>query len=390
MRILCLTPWFPNRPGDRHGNYIFDSVEALTDLGVDVKVMVARAWKPWATGTIELGMFDKGLALGVSNYPSIPRNYFQSFNNRLQVAALYGPLIEYARRHSVELIHAHTEGMAAIANKVAQNLGVGCTVSIHGINTAHRYLGTDRQRLHFRRALNRCDRVILVGEPLRPFFANLCGRDDHFRVVHNGFRLPAVALEDRDIYSHPSVRLISVSNLHEGKGIDLNLRAFAKLRSEGLRAWNYTIVGDGIERSSLERLVDELDLRGEVHFAGAVPHSEVASWLEQADIFVLPSYREAFGIAYLEAMACGLATIGVHGQGASEFIRHGQNGLLVPGNDLDGLTDVLRYAMTHPGELRTMAATGHQTARRDFTWEKHAQSLVAVYRELLHENEWAQ
>jgi glycosyltransferase involved in cell wall biosynthesis len=70
-------------------------------------------------------------------------------------------------------------------------------------------------------------------------------------------------------------------------------------------------------------------LDSKVELAGARPHEEIPQYLAAADVFILPSYREAFGIAYLEAMAAGLLVVGVRDQGPSAFIEHGISGLLV-------------------------------------------------------------
>lgn len=384
MRVLCLTPWFPNRPGEREGNYIFDSVTALADAGVDVKVVMVRPWKPWKSRP-DFDAFDSRFALELHHFPMLPRDYCRSLSNRLLFMAIYRHVKRAVREHRIELIHAHTEGLAEVASTVARELGIGCVVTIHGINTSARYLGTAAQKAYFRNALNRCDRLVLVGEPLRSFFADICGRDDHFWIIHNGFRLTGVPTAERTISDGDTTRLISVSNLHEGKGIDITIRALAKLKREENDNFHYTIVGDGYERPCLEELVDESGLGQQVSFTGAVPHNEVAPLLRQHDIFVLPSYREAFGIAYLEAMACGLAAIGVDGQGAAEFIRHGDNGLLVPPRDSNALAETLRYAQSHPEAMRQLAVAGQQTAWHDFSWESHARTLVSLYRDVIAE-----
>lgn len=381
MRVLCLTPWFPDAPGKREGNYIFDSVMALRNADVEVKVLVFRAWKPWKHECINPALFAADLEVELHHYPSIPRNLCQAFNQQLGRLWTYRTVLKYARKHGVQLIHAHTEGMAEVAVSVARELGIGCVVTIHGINTAHRYLGTVAQRDYFRKVLNMCDQVILVGEPLRPFFSDLCRRDDHFQVIHNGFRLEGV-MRNRSIFSSPVTELVSVSNLNVGKGIDLTLRALTRLTNEGWRDWHYTIVGDGRMHSELERLVVENRLGDRVSFAGAVEHAEVSSYLNRADIFVLPSYREAFGIAYLEAMACGLLVIGVAGQGAAEFIRHNKSGLLVQPRDVEDLAEKICFAITHIDESRRMAQAGRQTAENDFSWAEHAAKLSSLYKRM--------
>jgi len=386
VRVLCLTPWFPDRPGEREGNYIFDSVTALADAGVEIKVMVVRPWKPWKPNHFEIKAFNPALAIELYHYASIPRNYWRSLGNQIQFSTIYSRLKRAVQRHRIELIQAHTEGLAEIATAVARELGIGCVVTIHGINTSPRYLGKESQRRYFRQALNRCDRVVLVGEPLRSFFAELCGRDDHFRVVHNGFRLTGITTENRIICDGRVTRLISVSNLHEGKGIDLTLRALTQLKAKGVDNWHYIIVGDGYERPKLERLVAEAEIESRVTFHGEVPHTEVARLLGQADLFVLPSYREAFGIAYLEAMACGLAAIGVVGQGAAEFIRHGENGLLVPPRSIDALAGTIHYALSSPDEVRRLAVAGQRTAQDEFNWATHAGSLVSLFHDVIVES----
>jgi len=382
MRILCLTPWFPNAPGEREGNYIFDSVMALRDQGVEVKVLLVRAWKPWQRHVPNYPAFPADLDLHLVHYPRIPRNYLQWLSNRLLFSRVYRAIVKYSRLHEVQLIHAHTEAMAEVAAAAAKALEIRSIVTIHGINTSHRYLGTGAQKKHFKNALNACGRVVLVGEPLRTFFSNITKRDDHFRVVHNGFRI-SCSSEGRQICTGLIKRLISVSNLHEGKGIDLTIRALARLKLNNINNWSYCIIGDGDKRSELERLVQDIGLQEQVTFFGAVEHAEVPAHLNRADIFVLPSYREAFGIAYLEAMACGLLTIGVEGQGAAEFISHEQNGLLTRGRDIDNLAITIRFALENTAAVRKMAAAGRVTARRDFSWSNHARALHSVYCELL-------
>lgn len=382
MRVLTLTPWFPDAPGGREGNYIHDSIMALRDEGVIVKVLVTRVWKPWQRNVLQHHLFPDDLDLCLVHYPSIPRDYMRSISNRMRFTALYKRVLELAKKHRVQIIHAHTEALAEVASTAARTLGIPSLVTIHGINTSKRYLGTVKQRAYFKRALNSCTRVILVGAPLHDFFAEITERDDHFRVVHNGFQLP-LSSQQKELFCDPVYRLVSVSNLHDGKGIDLTLRALALLKAEGYDQWSYSVVGDGYMRSKWEALAIKLGLNDQVMFVGAVPHSRVADFLMKADIFVLPSWREAFGIAYLEAMACGLLTVGVEGQGAAAFIRHGETGFLCKPKNIEGIADTIRDIMRHPQAMQAIAEAGRIVATEDFSWQNHARKLHDVYRELV-------
>jgi glycosyltransferase involved in cell wall biosynthesis len=176
-----------------------------------------------------------------------------------------------------------------------------------------------------------------------------------------------------------------VGNLQEGKGIDLTLTALARLQDAGINGWHYRVVGDGVERAQLEAMSNSLDLGDHVTFAGAIAHHEVPEALIKSDVFVMPSYREAFGIAYLEAMSMARIAIGVQGQGPSQFIRNGETGFLVPPKDIKALADLLRAIVTGDrARWRTIAAAGALEARSNWSWDAHARSLERVFSEIVH------
>ena len=256
-------------------------------------------------------------------------------------------------------------------------------LTLHGINTERRLLDTPWKRRRLRAALCEATRVVLVGEPLRSHFGGLAGRDDHFRVVPNGFAVPDESRHREPLVPGKPFRWISVSNLHEGKGVDLTLQALARLARSGFAEWSYDIVGDGAERLRLEAMTDELGLRSKVIFHGRLPHDQAMRLLSEADAFVLPSYREAFGVAYLEAMALGLLAIGVAGQGPEAFVTSGETGLLVSPNDVESLFVAMKSVLEDRAKARSIAAAGQRHVRSEFTWRRHAEKLIAVYREAL-------
>ena len=113
-------------------------------------------------------------------------------------------------------------------------------------------------------------------------------------------------------------------------------------------------------------------------------HAEIFNQLASDDVFVLPSYREAFGIAYLEAMAAGLLTIGVMGEGPSQFIKNGENGVLVPPCDVQALVVALRNILVGDrNRWRETALEGQRTVQDFYTWNNHAKQLVEVYGQVI-------
>lgn len=127
--------------------------------------------------------------------------------------------------------------------------------------------------------------------------------------------------------------LITVCRLAERrKNVDAVLRALALLKNR--YAFDYTVVGDGPLRPGLEALVLELELRDRVHFTGQIDNAVLRSLLATSDLFVLPSSvhpesHEGFGIAYLEANACGTPVLAARLAGAIEAVEEGVSGMFV-------------------------------------------------------------
>lgn len=390
--VLFVTPWFPSTPDDGRYNFIFHSVDALCTQGVKISTLVPCPYTPnifgffkeeWKRSRLQIEDFDTAYNLEVCQYLSLPRNYCHYLVWELYRARM-APIIEQkVRACSAQVIHVHTELAAFAVVPVAKKLGIPVVVTLHGINMAPRQLDTPKKRARLQSTLAGADRVILVGEPLRAYFAPLAGGDNNFCVVPNGFFLPIFSRAENLLQNDSPLRLISISNLQEGKGIDLNLHALALLDQCGMRDWQYTIVGGGNERPRLETIVDEHGLRDRVTFEGHLPHQDALSKLHDADVFLLPSYREAFGVAYLEAMAAGLLTIGVKGQGPDAFIEDGVSGFLVAPMNVDVIADRLEFITRNREECRRIAERGRVVVTTEFTWQRHAEKLMAVYSEVV-------
>lgn len=392
MRILCVTPWFPNTPEDGRFNFILHSVDALCKEGVELSILVPRPYTPgffglfkeeWQRPRLQRERFNTAYHLEECHYVSVPRNFLH-----YQVWESYrrwiSPKIEaMAKKVSAEVIHVHTEAAAFAAVPAARKLGIPVVITLHGINLAPRQLDTQQKRDRLQRTLGSADRIVLVGEPLRAYFAPLAGGDDNFCVVPNGFFLPEVLQSVETRESETSLKLISISNLQEGKGIDLNLQSLALFDQRGFRDWRYTIVGGGDERPRLERMTAEMGLQERVTFLGHLPHREALAQLRDAEIFLLPSYREAFGVAYLEAMAAGLLTIGVKGQGPEAFIVDGLTGFLLAPGDAFAITACLESIVQKREQCRAIAVRGRAVVATEFTWQRHAQKLIDVYAEVV-------
>ena len=156
--------------------------------------------------------------------------------------------------------------------------------------------------------------------------------------------------------------LTAVGRLTHQKGFDLLLEAFARI-ADRHPEWKLVIWGEGDDRKSLEALRDALGLKGRVEMPGVTERPGL--WVETADVFVLSSRYEGWGIVLLEAMAAGLPVVSFACEwGPAAMVEHGRDGILVPSNDVIALADALSN-MLGDGALRTrLGANAEVSAKR--------------------------
>ena len=194
---------------------------------------------------------------------------------------------------------------------------------------------------------------------------------DQVRDDYPGLRLPQVLLARPGVDTRkwtPSDRssddstflLVTVGRANQPKGHDITIRAIARLRESG-RAVRLRIVGGGPELGALQSLARKLRVERDVEFSGSVSEHEVMAFLRAADAFVLPSRSEALGVAYMEAMALGLPTIGTDTGGVGEIITAERDGLLVPPDDAERLATAVARLMDEPELRRRLSANARRT-----------------------------
>ncbi len=175
-------------------------------------------------------------------------------------------------------------------------------------------------------------------------------------------------------------QLLTVARLFPVKGLDVYLRALAQLQDLSFKA---RIVGSGSLRyqRQLQTLIQDLQLGDRVELTGAIEPEQVASLYGSADVFVLPSRHEPFGIVLLEAMAAGVPIVATQVDGVPWVVAEGLAAALVPPNDPDSLAATLRHLLQTPAQRQTLAAAGRRRAQA-FTLATGVQHLLAIYQTL--------
>lgn len=173
-----------------------------------------------------------------------------------------------------------------------------------------------------------------------------------------------------------------LSKSEEGKGVDQVIAALPAVRALDPEL-TYTIVGDGDDRPRLEGLAAAHGVGDVVRFAGRVADAELHAYLAGAELFVMPSRKEGFGIVFVEAMAHGLPVIaGAHG-GSPEVVAHGETGLLVRNGDVAGLEEAIVALLNDPERRRRMGAAGRRRAATVYAYERFRSTVTASLDRLL-------
>jgi teichuronic acid biosynthesis glycosyltransferase TuaC len=273
------------------------------------------------------------------------------------------------REFPFDLVHAHYAAPAGDAVRRAR-AGVPAVVSVHGgdvLGVAER----SRSGAAAVRAGLAHARVVLANSAgIARRCTELGARD--VRVVHLGTDLPVIA-------ERRGAVLVTVGHLVARKRHSDVLRALWLLRDSHPHV-RYEIVGDGPERGALERLAAELRLDGRVRFRGQLPPDEARAVAQRAGVFVLPSVDEAFGVAYVEAMAGAVPAIGCRGEpGPEEIVAAGGGLRLVAPGEPEALAHELRALLDEPDWRRELGDAARATVEAAFTWEQCGRATVAAY-----------
>lgn len=204
------------------------------------------------------------------------------------------------------------------------------------------------------------------------------------RVVFNGYdaelffpRDPDEGLR-RQLAPHGERVVLYAGRLIPWKGVQYAISALEQVPGAVL-----AIAGDGHYRAALAEQVRAAGLQERVRFLGAVPHEELPHLLAVSDVLVATSFAsETFGIALVEAQACGVPVVASRFGGFPEVVRDGETGLLVPPQDPQALAAALRELLADDERRRRMGEAGRLWVRENFHWEKVAERVLQAYRQV--------
>jgi L-malate glycosyltransferase len=177
-------------------------------------------------------------------------------------------------------------------------------------------------------------------------------------------------------------RVGTVRGLEPVYGIDTLLRAFARFSESVRQDTTLTIVGDGTRRAEYEALAQSLGIGGKTRFLGRIPNEELTSHLNELDLFVAPSRSEGFGVAVLEAAACGIPSIVSRVGALPEIVDDGVTGVLIPPEDELALVSALERLCRAPEIRRRMGRAARERVEKTYSWQVSVDTMIALYQKV--------
>ena len=308
------------------------------------------------------------------------------FREPQYLLSLSNKIVQVAREFSLDVVHAHYAVPHATAAFLSRQV-VGShrpkaprvVTTLHGTDIT--LVGSDpsySEIVAF--SIEQSDLVTAVSKSLRASTFEQLGVKRDIEVIPNFLdcsihrRQNVGELRQRFTGSDPDARIvIHVSNFRPVKRIDAVMQVFDRIRRKVPS--HLLLVGDGPELGTAYRLARELDIQPFVHSLGA--QEEVVPLLSIADLFLLPSAQESFGLAALEAMACEVPVIASRVGGLPEVIEHGVSGFLHPPDALDEMAESGVMILTDTVKHRAVAQAACARVRDDFCAEK----IVPMYEE---------
>ncbi len=335
---------FPNPDEPYRGIFVADQVAATAER-VTWSIVAPAPWvprvvarvlgKPWVKGSTT---YD-GHPVSYPRYPVLPRRIGYATVAPLIAITAHGAFERARERVDARFVHVHDlYPSGAAGRRLCARAGLPYVLTVHGLDL-YSNLANPRWRREATAAAVSASAIVCVSRALaRDCIAELGVDPRRVTVVPNTYDASRFVYVERPGHDGP-LRLVTLGRLSPEKGHDVLLTALARL-VEGGADLTLTVIGDGRERAALEGLAARLGVAGRVRFTGRLLGDDVPREFATADAFVLPSRREGFGIALIEAMATGLPVVATRSGGPEGIVDPG-DGLLVDPDDDIALTEAI-------------------------------------------------
>lgn len=390
MKVLVFSSLYPNNMWPNHGVFVKERMVAVARTGLcEIRVMAPVPYFPpfklgsrWRYSQVVQEEMIEDVPVCHPRYVMIPI-IGMAVQGFMMFLSLLPVIRKLARKFPFDVIDAHyvyPDGFAAVLLGLVFKKPVIVSARGSDINLFKTF-PIIRQFLRF--TLKRADHVVAVSQALKNSMVSLGVSPKTIVVIPNGVDTekfyPCEKVEAKTHLKLAGKQIVlSVGNLTPNKGFDIVIGAFHRLRKDGDRQKLFlVIVGEGVMKEPLQKLIQTLGIEEHVFLAGGVPHHQLSRWYNAADIFCLASEREGWPNVLLESLSCGTPVVATSVGGIPEIIQSEAIGLLAERTS-ESLASSIAMGLWKSWDsniLRHCAA--------EHSWESVAQSVVDLFETVL-------
>jgi|ERR1041385_6579864 N-acetyl-alpha-D-glucosaminyl L-malate synthase BshA len=322
-------------------------------------------------------------------YHEVEISSYPLFDFPLYTPALASKIVEVAKFENLDILHAHYAIPHAISAYLAKQMiadkDLKIVTTLHGTDIT--LVGLEPSYLPIMKfSIEQSDGVTAVSRFLKEKTITNYGINKDIQVIPNFIdsrkykKIDATALR-KNIAPAGEKVLIHVSNFRPVKRVSDVIKIFQLVREKVPS--KLILVGDGPDRSICERLCRDLNLFDDVQFLGK--QAELVPLLSAADVFLMPSQSESFGLSGLEAMACEIPVISSSVGGLPELVAHGETGYIAEIGDIERMAKYAIELLTNESRYKLFASASRKRAVEMFDMNKIVDQYEQYYHQVLSE-----
>ena len=387
MRVLHLTPEFPPVIWGGLGTAVGGLATASAHAGISVGVLLVGgalvlgdgsygSWKPISHEQQNLAP-DESLVINSDGVL-----FFQASPGEAEETG-----IRLVRKWKPDVVHLHTAWFWPIARAIREHTNTPLVYTVHSLDRAEYEIGDFVTHWETQETvIAAADRVIALSRDERGLIAKYCPEaGERVRIVGNGIDDSAAAREVVQRKRRSSTPIV----LYSGRFVDR--KGIAELFQAIPRVLEYepnvqfVLAGgygtaDQIEGAWLNESL--APYRHQIHFTGWLTPDKVSEWYRCADILVMPSWYEPFGMVILEGMLHGLSIAATAVGGPLDILQHERNALLFPPRDVEALAQAIIKLVRRPELRHRLGQEAANEVRRNWLWSKIVEKMHHVYEEV--------
>lgn len=395
MKVLCLSEMYPNIVYPYLGLFVHKQNEALKKRGVNIKVVSPVPWFPFPLSIRKIWDRFKQIPYKeildeIEIYHTrriiIPKKIGYHLNAYTYFFSIFKLIKKIKKEFDFDIIHSHQalpDGL--VGSFLKKEFNKPLVVTIHGKDIANDQWSTIHISHSCKKAVfdvfQSSSKIVGVSNYIKNsilnFYPNINSKK--IAVIHGGIsEIKRTAQNKKD----KKIVILSVGALIPLKGHKYTIKAM----KEVIKAFpncQLIIVGEGKEKNNLVHQVNSLGLRNIVNIINFIPQEQLLELMASADIFVLPSWAEGFGLVYLEAMSHGIPVIGCKGQGIEDIVVHGETGFLVEPKNSEEISNIILSLIKNEELRNKIGKRGQEIVTKYYKWEDNAEKYIRLYSELL-------